>query len=188
MSVRTEREKMLAGEPYLAGDPELRGERLRARRLCSLYNATAPDAQEQRQELLRDLLGAVGADVEIEPPFFCDYGSNVKLGSGVFLNFGCVVLDCNRVVIGDRSLLGPGVHIYAAYHPVDPAARSTGRELAAPVVVGSNGWIGGQAIVCPGVTIGDNTTVGAGSVVVKSLPANVVAAGNPCRVLRSLEQ
>jgi maltose O-acetyltransferase len=184
---RTEKEKMLAGEPYLASDPELREERRRARCLTRLYNQTTEEERGRRTEILRELFGAGGASASIEPPFHCDYGSNIIVGDNVFMNFGCVVLDCNVVRIGDDVQCGPGVQIYAAYHPTDPAARSAAPELAAPVTIGANVWIGGGAIICPGVSIGANTTIGAGSVVTRDIPANVVAAGNPCRVIRTLE-
>ncbi len=182
----TEKQKMLAGEPYNGFDPQLLRERSQARRLLALYNATAMEEKERRAELLKELLGAAGDGVWIEPPFQCDYGSNIDLGPGVFINFNCVILDCHEVRIGAGTLIAPAVQIYTGYHPTEPEVRKTGRERAAPVRIGTNVWIGGGAVICPGVTIGDNTTIGAGSVVIKDVPANVVAAGNPCRVLRTL--
>jgi maltose O-acetyltransferase len=152
-----------------------------------LYNQTTEEEAARRLELLRELLGAVGTPVEIEPPFACDYGANVFVGDGLYVNFGCVILDCARVNIGRNVQIGPGVHIYTAYHPTDAAQRATGLELASPLCIGDNVWIGGGSIICPGVTIGEGTTVGAGSVVVREVPAGVVAAGNPCRVLRRLK-
>ena len=181
----TDRERMLAGELYDPGAPELVAARLRARTLTRRFNDTQPDEQGLRVELLGDLLAAVGESVWVEPPFACDYGDNIELGDRVFLNFGCVLLDCARVTIGARTLLGPSVHVYAATHPTDPRQRATGLELARPVTIGSDVWIGGGVIVGPGVTIGDDSTVGAGSVVVADLPDGVVAAGNPARVLRA---
>lgn len=178
---------MLAGEPYDPLDEELVAARARARAITHAYNATGEDEPERRSELLGELLGGADDGVWIEPPFYCDYGSNVYLGRKVFLNFGCVILDCARVEIGENTLLGPSVQIYAATHPVDPAPRREGVEFARPVTIGADVWIGGAAIVCPGVTIGAGTTVGAGSVVVSDLPDRVVAAGNPCRVVRKLE-
>lgn len=175
---------MVAGELYDAGDPELVAERERARRLTGLYNATAPDDAAGRRDLLDELLAAAGTAAWIEPPFFCDYGWNITLGERAFLNFNCVVLDCAPVTIGDRSLLGPAVQLSAATHPVDPRARETGLELAAPIAIGRNVWIGSGAIVGPGVTIGDDSVIGAGSVVVRDVPPGVVAVGNPCRVIR----
>lgn len=183
---RTEKQKMLAGELYLADDPELVSENKRASRLLRMYNATTEEQQEQRRQILQDLFKKVGKKINILPPFHCDYGSNISAGNGLFMNYGCVILDCNTVEIGDNVLCAPYVQIYTAYHPVEPDIRLTGRELAAPIKIGNNVWIGGNAIICPGVTIGDNTTIGAGSVVVKDIPANVVAAGNPCRIIRHL--
>jgi maltose O-acetyltransferase len=183
---RTEREKMLAGELYLASDPELLQMRRRARELTAAYNRTAQDEAAERARLLRALLGRCGAGVWVEPPFYCDYGVHTSLGDAVYLNFNCVFLDCAAVEVGDNVKFGPAVQVYAARHPVPAAERIAGPELASPVRIGRNCWIGGGAILCPGVTIGDNTTVGAGSVVVRDLPANVVAVGNPCRVVRRL--
>lgn len=180
----TEKQRMLSGELYFAYDPELVAERLRARRLLHSYNATGPEATAERRALLLQLFGALGERFEIEPPFFCDYGSNIRAGDNLYLNAGCVVLDCAAVTIGTNVLIGPGVHIYAATHPTDPAVRRTGRELAAPVTIGDDVWIGGGAILCPGVTVGDGTTIAAGSVVVRDVPAGVVVAGNPGRVVR----
>jgi maltose O-acetyltransferase len=185
---RTEREKMLSGQLYRAADADLIAARRRARRLCRLYNATTEEETERRRQLLAELFGQVGPEVEIEPPFACDYGENIRAGSGLYVNFGCVILDCGRVDIGEGVLLGPGVQIYAAYHPTDPAVRATGAELAGPIRIGNNVWIGGQAVLCPGVTIGDNTTIGAGSIVTRDVPAGVIAAGNPCRVIRPVER
>jgi maltose O-acetyltransferase len=186
MSGRTEKERMLAGEPYLAADPELIADRRRARRLTRLYNRTTEDQGARRLEILRALLGRVEGPVEIEPPFRCDYGSQIRLGARFYANFDCVILDCNLVTIGDDVKLGPRVQILAAYHPTDPAARATGRELSAPVTIGDNVWVGAGAIIGPGLTIGPGTTIGAGSVVTRDLPANVVAVGVPCRVIRQL--
>ncbi len=186
MVEKTEKQKMLAGELYLASDPALVVDRQRARRLTRIYNSTTEQEQELRSQLLKDLFGGVESNVEIEPPFYCDYGSNISAGNRLFMNFGCVILDCNTVEIGENVMCGPCVQIYTAYHPTEPEIRQTGLELAAPIKIGNNVWIGGNAIICPGVTIGDNTTIGAGSVVVKALPANVVAAGNPCRIIRHL--
>jgi maltose O-acetyltransferase len=184
---KTEKEKMLANELYLASDPELKAESWQAFQLTRLYNGEAAEDLEQRAEILRQLLGAVGNNVTIVPPFHCDYGRNIYTGDNFYMNYGGVILDCNTVHIGDNVLCAPYVQIYTAYHPVDPAERLTGLELAAPIAIGNNVWIGGGAIICPGVTIGDNTTIGAGSVVTKDIPANVVAVGNPCKVIRTLE-
>lgn len=185
---KTEKQKMLAGELYVAADPELTSERQRARRLIRIYNSTREDQPSERLEILAELFGAVGPKVEIESPFYCDYGSNIYAENGLYMNFGCVILDCNRVNIGENLLCGPQVQIYTAFHPTDPQIRLSGRELATEINIGNNVWIGGGSIICPGVTIGDNSTIGAGSVVVKDIPANVVAAGNPCRIIRHLAE
>jgi maltose O-acetyltransferase len=184
--LRTEREKMIAGEPYFASDPVLKSARARARMLTRRYNITSDEEAVRREHLLRMLFARLGRGVTIEPPFFCDYGGNISLGDDVYVNTGCVILDCGLVRIGSNVLLGPHVQIYAAHHPVDPAQRRDGRELASPVVIEDDVWIGGGAILCPGVRIGRNTTIGAGSVVTRDVPGNVVAAGNPCRAVRSL--
>lgn len=182
----SEREKMIAGEPYLASDPELTAARARARKICRLFNAADEDDRDRRRELLGQLLARMGRDVWIEAPFFLDYGSQTVMGDGVFINTGCVILDCAPVTIGDRSLLGPNVQILTAHHPVDPDSRRTLLEGASPIEIGEDVWIGGGAILCPGVRIGRGSTVGAGSVVTKDLPERVVAAGNPCRIIRRL--
>jgi maltose O-acetyltransferase len=183
---RTEKEKMLAGELYVATDPELSAGRVRARKLLRAYNQSTEDELKLRESLLSQLLGHVGEGVWIEPPFLCDYGEHIRLGARVFMNFQCVILDCNPVTVGDDVSLGPGVHIYAATHPLDPDDRAKGPELGRPVTIGSKVWIGGGSIICPGVTIGEGSTIGAGSVVVRDIPPYVLAAGNPCRVIRSL--
>lgn len=177
---------MLAGELYLASDPELMADRRGARDLLRAYNETGATEAARRLDILRRLFGRLGLRAEVEPPFRCDYGYNIAAGDGLYMNFGCVVLDCASVEIGDNVLLGPYVQLCTAYHPTDPDLRRAGRELAAPIRIGNNIWIGGGAIVCDGVNIGDDTTIGAGSVVTTDIPARVVAAGNPCRVLRTL--
>lgn len=182
----TEREKMLAGELYEAWDPELRAMRARARRLTREFNQSTEEEMDRRTALLKELFGGTGESLGIEPPFYCDYGTNIVVGNWFFMNFDCVILDCARVEIGDNVMCGPKVQIYTATHPVLAAERIKGPELAKPIKIGHNVWIGGGAIICPGVTIGDNTTIAAGSVVVKDIPANVVAGGNPCRVIREL--
>jgi maltose O-acetyltransferase len=182
----TEREKMLAGQLYDASDPQLARMRRQARALTRAYNATTEDEPAERQRLLRELLGRVGAHAEIEPPFHCDYGVNIFAGERLYMNFGCVVLDVNEVHLGDSVFLGPGVQLLTATHPLEAKARVQGPELGYRIDIGNNVWLGGGAIVCPGVRIGDDTTIGAGSVVVKDIPAGVLAAGNPCRVIRAL--
>lgn len=183
---KTEKEKMLAGELYLAVDPELAAESQRASRLLRSYNNSTAQEQQQRQQILQELFGKLGQNVLIVPPFHCDYGSNIYVGESFYMNYGCVILDCNTVHIGDNVMCAPYVQIYTAHHPTDPEIRLSGKELATPVKIGNNVWIGGGAIICPGVTIGDNTTIGAGSVVVKDIPENVIAVGNPCRIIRHL--
>ncbi|MDQ8205052.1 sugar O-acetyltransferase [Pelagicoccus sp. SDUM812003] len=177
---------MLAGEFYQAMDPQLSGERLRCRELIHAYNATPPNAFAQRAQLLRELFGGTHKTAYIEPPFRCDYGYNVFVGKAFYANFDCVFLDVNRIEIGEHVKLGPGVHLYTAAHPTDPEDRKAYKEFGKPIRIGANVWIGGGAIVCPGVTIGENAVIGAGSVVTKDIPANVMAAGNPCRVIREL--
>ncbi len=185
--MKTEKQKMLVGELYDPLDPELSGERQRCRDLCKLLNDSREDQQEERRKLLDELLGYAN-DAWVQPPFFCDYGYNIALGSKVFFNFNCVVLDVMRVEIGNNVLFGPSVQIYTATHPISATERRTWREFAKPVSIGSDVWVGGGAIICPGVTIGDRTVIGAGSVVTRSIPADVVAAGNPCRVIRPLAE
>lgn len=184
--VKTEREKMLANELYLGADPELVARRRQAQEQLYTFNHARPGELEVRQEVVRSLFHAIGPNFEITPPFFCDYGSHIRAGKNLYLNTNCTILDCNWVTLGDDVLMAPNVQIYTAYHPTDPAVRLSGLEMAAPITIGSNVWLGGGVIVCPGVTIGDNTAIGAGSVVTKSMPANVVAVGNPCRVLRKV--
>jgi maltose O-acetyltransferase len=184
---KSEKDRMLAGELYLATDPQLAAEALRACQLLRRYRETDEGDWDSREAILRELLGATGVMPRIVPPFHCDYGSNIFLGDRFYMNYGGVILDCNTVHIGNDVLCAPYVQIYTAHHPTDPTTRLTGRELASPVRIGNNVWVGGGAIICPGVTIGDNTTIGAGSVVVKDIPANVIAVGNPCRVLRSID-
>lgn len=178
MVTEGEEDKMLAGALYDPADPGLLAKRSRAHQLAGRLSSDAA--------ILRELLGGLGTQVEIVPPFFCDYGTNIFIGSRVFLNTNCVILDCARVEIGEDVQIGPGVHLYAATHPLDPEARRTGLERAAPVTIESGVWLGGGVIVCPGVTIGTGTTIGAGSVVVDDIPPRVLAAGNPCRVIKRL--
>ena len=182
----TEKELMLSGELYLASDKELSDLRLRARQMTRAYNSTVESERDVRRAILNRLLGKMSPVIDIEPPFRCDYGFNIFLGDNFYANFGVVMLDCAPITIGDNVLLAPNVQLYAAHHPLDPIERLTLRELASPITIGNNVWIGGNAIVLPGVTIGDNSIIGAGSVVTKDIPANVVAVGNPCRVIREL--
>lgn len=181
----TELEKMLAGELYDPLDAELVQLRERARDLCFALNATRERDQADRRRILTELFAAGGEDVWIMPPFYCDYGRNIRLGRKCFFNFNCVVLDVCPVTVGDHTLFGPAVQIYAATHPLEAELRRT-QEFGKPVTIGSDVWVGGGAIICPGVSVGDRTVIGAGSVVTRSMPAGVFAAGNPCRVVRTL--
>lgn len=183
--LRSEREKMLAGELYDPLDPELVRARTLARDLCQNLNATRETDQTQRRRILRDLLGAGGETVWMQPPFFCDYGLNILLGEKCFFNFNCVVLDVCLVTVGNYTLFGPAVQIYTATHPLDARLRRV-QESGKPVRIGSDVWIGGGAIICPGVTIGSECVIGAGSVVTRDIPPGTFAAGNPCRVIRRL--
>lgn len=183
--MRTEKEKMLAGELYDPLDEQLCLERDRCRNLCLLLNATREDQKAERQRLLAELLGRE-SDVWIQPPFFCDYGSNIELGCKVFFNFNCVVLDVAPVIIGSNVLFGPAVQIYTATHPMSASVRRKGIESAKSIIIGSDVWVGGGAIICPGVTIGDRSVIGAGSVVTRDIPSDVFAAGNPARVIRTI--
>ena len=168
--------------------PELVAARRRARGILARYNATGEEEQDERAELLRELLGHVGAEAWIEPPFFCDYGSNLSVGDRFYANTGCIVLDSALVTIGDRALFGPAVQLLAATHPVEAELRAQGLEYAAPIAIGDDVWLGGGAIVLPGVTIGDRAVVGAGAVVTRDVPADTVVAGSPARVIRTLEE
>lgn len=173
-------ERMLAGELYDALDPELVAARARARDLLERFNA------EPGRSVLHELLGSVGSDAVIEPPFHCDYGFNVSVGDRFYANVGCVFLDCAPISIGNRVLLGPAVHVYAATHPLDAESRRKGLEYALPISIGDDVWIGGGAIVLPGLAIEDRAVVGAGSVVTKDVPADTVVVGNPARAVRRL--
>lgn len=175
---------MQAGELYNAMDPELVALRAHAHRLCRALD-DARDHPAARQQILGELIAARGEGVTIEPPFFCDYGFNIAIGARSFVNFNCVLLDVARIDIGAHVLLGPGVQIYAATHPLDAVLRRT-VEYGAPVRIGDDVWIGGAAIVCPGVSIGARSVIGAGSVVARDIPEDVLAVGNPCRVVRAL--
>lgn len=183
--VKSEKEKMLSGEYYYAYDEELVRERDYAKNLTYKFNQTRPTEKEKRQEILKQLIIAKGS-IHIEAPFNCDYGYNIEVGENFYANYGCTILDVNKVKIGDNVLLAPNVQIYTATHPTEPIERLTGKEYAESIVIGSNVWVGGGTIICPGVKIGDNVTIGAGSVVTKDIPDKVIAAGNPCRVIKSI--
>ncbi|GAB2546679.1 sugar O-acetyltransferase [Rufibacter soli] len=184
----TEKEKMLSGALYNALDKQLSEERVQARRYLKALNESPEDKPQERARILKALLPQTGEEVWIQPPFYCDYGTNITLGDKVFFNFNCVLLDVMPITIGNRTLLGPNVQIYTAMHPMNHQERATGLEFAKPISIGEDVWLGGSVVVCPGVTIGDRSVIGAGSVVTKDIPADVFAAGNPCRVIRSLKQ
>ncbi len=184
----TEKEKMLSGNLYIADDEELKTDRRNARRLTRLFNSTTEEELEDRSELLRELLGSVGDNAFIEPPFRCDYGYNISVGKNFYANYDCIMLDVCRVTIGDNVFLAPRVGIYTAGHPIDAEIRNTNLEFGKPITIGSSVWIGANTVVNPGVTIGSNVVIGSGSVVTKDIPDNVIAVGNPCRVLREITQ
>jgi maltose O-acetyltransferase len=185
--MKTEKEKMLAGELYNALDPQLLEERVKGRMLLKELNDSPEDQLEEREKILKKLIPGSGSDLWIQPPFYCDYGTNISIGDKVFFNFNCVVLDVAQVTIGSRTLFGPNVQIYTATHPLDHAERATGLEYAKPITIGNDVWVGGSVVICPGVTIGDRSVIGAGSVVTRDIPEDVIAAGNPCRITRSLK-
>lgn len=183
--MRSEKEKMLAGELYDAMDEELVARRVHARDLLQRLNRSGEAEQAMRRQVLCELLGSGGESVWMQPPFYCDYGSNIHLGQRVYFNFNCIVLDVCEVRVGDYCFFGPAVQIYTASHPMEAALRRE-QEFGKPVSLGSDVWVGGGAILCPGVTIGSRTVIGAGSVVTRDLPSDVFAAGNPCRVIRPI--
>ena len=172
---------MLAGELYVANDPELGADGRRIGEWMDRYNATQSRTQHEREALLREVFAHVGAGANIRPPFHCDYGYNISLGAGVFLNFNCVILDVVKVTIGEGTQIGPGVQILTADHPRDPKLRAQMLEFGRPVVIGDNVWIGGGAVILPGVAIGNDAIIGAGSVVTRDVPAGAIAVGNPAR-------
>jgi len=184
--MKSEKQKMICGELYNAMDEELLKDRLQARFLLKKYNDSFPDQASTRQQILHDLIPEQGSKLYIESPFFCDYGFNIKTGNQVYFNFGCTILDVMQVTIGDNTMFGPSVQIYTAMHPMDWKERTSGLEFAKPVSIGSSVWIGGAAIICPGVSIGNRTIIGAGSVVTRDIPDDVFAAGNPCKIIKSL--
>ena len=180
----TEKERMLAGKLYRADDPELQADV--ARKTALLRKTRETDDPSRLRSLFRELLGSIGADFWIQPDFYCDYGSHIHIGERFYANYGCVMLDVCDIHIGDDVFLAPYVSIFTAAHPMDAGVRNSGLEYGKPVTVGSSVWIGGNTVINPGVTIGDNVVIGSGSVVTKDIPSGVVAAGNPCRVLRPI--
>lgn len=184
----TQKERMLAGLVYKVMDPELRKEHHQAKERTRRLNATLETEEDLRRQLVQEIFGAAGEGAYIEPPFHCDYGIHTTVGKNFYANYNCMILDTAAVTIGDNVMLAPNVNIYAASHPIDSAVRASGLEVSKPVTIGDNVWIGGNSVVCPGVTVGSNVVIGAGSVVCKDIPDNVVAAGNPCRVIREITE
>ena len=184
----SEREKMTAGGFYYGSDPQLMEDKKRARVLAEKFNHSSEDDPERRLEILRELLGSFGNKILIKPPFHCDFGYNIHIGENFLANFDCVFLDAAPITIGDNCLIGPKTCLYAVGHPLDVETRVAGINIAKPIVIGNNVWIGGGTTVVPGVTIGDNAVIGAGSVVTKDIPANALAVGNPARVIRMLNK
>ena len=186
--MKTEKEKMIAGEMYDPMDKQLVADRLQTRILINALNQTREDDREEKSRILKELIPNAPPDLWLQPPFYCDYGYNLQIGERVFFNFNCVVLDVALVTIGRCTMFGPNAQIYTATHPMNHLERSSGREYAKPIVIGEDVWIGGSAVICPGVTIGNRSVIGAGSVVTKDIPNDVFAAGNPCRVIKHLTE
>lgn len=186
--MKSEKEKMLAGHPYLANGSELVGERLLAKELLFEFNNLRPAQVEARNAILQKLFGKTGRNFYVEPPFRCDYGYNIEIGDNFYANYNLVILDCARVKIGDNVFIAPNVGIYTAGHPIHSDLRNQELEFALPIEIGNSVWIGGNVVINPGIKIGDNTVIGSGSVVTKNIPPNVVAVGNPCKVLRSITE
>ncbi len=185
----SEKEKMLKGEPYDAYyDKELADERSGAKKMCFEYNSIPPSEREKRDKLIKKILGKTKEKLHIESNFYCDYGYNIEVGEKFYINHNCVILDCAKVKFGDNVVIGPNCGFYTAIHPLDAKTRNTGIEWAKPITVGDDVWIGGCVTVLPGVSIGSGSVIGAGSVVTKDIPSNVVAVGNPCKVIKEIIQ
>lgn len=187
MMKKTEKEKMLSGELYNASDKTLSEERHRARVLFKKINSTPEENKDERNALFQELFGKKIKNLWIEPPFYCDYGYNIKLGKNIFFNFNCCILDVMEVKIGNNVFVGPNVQIYTATHPLKSKERNTLLEFAKPVAIGNDVWIGGGAIICPGVKIGNGVVVAAGSIVTKDIPDNVVVGGNPAKIIKEID-
>lgn len=177
---------MVSGELYRAADPELVQDRLNARRLTRLFNQSLETEDLQRKALLRELFGSIGNEYDVEPPFRCDYGFNIHVGENFYANFDCVFLDVCEIRIGDNCFLGPGVHIYTATHPLEAWERNSGVEFGRPVTIGDNVWIGGRAVINPGIRIGNNAVVASGAIVTKDVPDHAVVGGNPARIIKQM--
>ncbi len=184
----TEKEKMLSGNLYMANDEELRRDNKKSRMLTRLFNNSTEEQLSYRKELLKELFEKTGENLYIEPPFRCDYGCHISVGNNFYANYDCIIVDVCKVEIGENVLFGPRVGIYTAGHPIDAEIRDTGLEFGKPVKIGNSVWVGGSTVINPGVTIGNNVVIGSGSVVTKDIPDNVVAVGNPCRVLRPITE
>lgn len=185
---KNEKKKMLSGKLYIANDPQLAVDNKKCRMLVRLFNNTTEGQQDYRRQLLGELLGGCGEKCYFEPPVHFDYGCNTYLGENFYSNFDCIILDVNKVTIGDNVMFGPRVSVFTAGHPTDPEIRAELLEYGYPITIGNNVWVGGNTVINPGVTIGDNVVIGSGSVVTKDIPSNVVAAGNPCRVIREITE
>ncbi|PVH26729.1 sugar O-acetyltransferase [Sphingobacterium corticibacter] len=186
--MKTAKEKMIAGEPYRADGRELFDERQKAKEVLMEYNNLAPACIKDRARIIKNLFGKTGKAFWIEPPFRCDYGYNIEIGENFYANFNLTILDCALVAIGDNVMFGPNVSLFTAGHPIHAEPRVAGWEYALPIHIGDNCWIGGNTVINAGITIGENTVIGSGSVVTKSIPANVVAVGNPCRVIKTITE
>jgi len=185
--MKTEKEKMLAGELYRPSDLALTKERENARRLTRLFNETLENEYSERTRLLKELFGSTGKGLTIEPSLRCDYGSNIHVGKNFFANFDCVLLDVCEIRIGDNCMIAPGVHIYTATHPLDPLERISGVEYGKSVTIGDNVWIGGRAVINPGITIGNNVVIASGAIVTKDVADNVVVGGNPAKIIKEID-
>ena len=186
--MQSEKEKMLSGKPYKSFGEQLLGERQLAKELIFDFNNSLPAKTDKRREIIKRLFCKTGKNFFIEPPFRCDYGYNIEIGENFYANYNCIILDCAKVIIGDNVLLAPNVSFYTAGHPIHHAIRNQEIEYAFPITIGNNVWIGGNVVINPGITIGDNTVIGAGSVVTKNIPADVIAVGNPCKILRQISE
>ena len=183
-----QKERMLAGLPYKAWLDGLSEERLDLRLKIHKFNSCPPDKKNEMKAMIKDILGKCGKDAFIEPPFHCDYGKNIEVGENFYANFNCVILDVGRVKIGDNVMFAPNVSIYTAGHPIHPESRNSGYEYGIGITIGDNVWVGGSVVINPGVHIGNNVVIGSGSVVTKDIPDNVIAVGNPCRIIREITE
>ena len=183
-----QKERMLKGLPYKAWPDGLSEERMEAKLKIYEYNMCRPDKKEKMTKLIKSILGKTGQEIHIEQPFHCDYGTNIEVGENFYSNYNCIMLDVGKITIGKNVMFAPNVSIYTAGHPVHPDSRNSGYEYGMPVTIGDNVWIGGSVVINPGVTIGNNVVIGSGSVVTKDIPDNVIAVGNPCRIIREITE